>query len=97
MKSLETAFDFISSKNPWHPHTSLRPDKSNRFFASLYVLTCLYVSHYVSELSLLSDDVHISMRKNAIANSRGNSDTNVSHSGVGPQRSTHTKSKNMNI
>ena len=28
----------------------------------------------------------ISMRKNAIANSRGSSDTDISHSGVGPQR-----------
>ena len=55
------------------------------------------MSDTVSELSLLSDDMQISMRKNAIANSRGNSDTDVSHSGVGPQRSTHANSKNMNI
>ena len=67
----------------------------------MYVLTfqghCLHVSHSVSELFLLYDDMQISMRKNAIANSRGSSDTDVSHSGVGPQRSTHTKSKNINI
>ena len=43
------------------------------------------MSHSVSELSLLSDDRQISMTKNAIANSRGNSDTDVSHSGVGPK------------
>ena len=44
------------------------------------------MSRSVSELSLLSDDMQISMRENAIANSRGNSDTDVSHSGVGPQK-----------
>ena len=58
---------------------------------------CLHVSHSVSELFLLSDDMQMSMRKNAIANSTGSSDTDVSHSGVDPQKSTHTKSKNMNI
>ena len=49
------------------------------------------MSHSVSELFLLSDDMQISMRKNAVVNSRGSSDTDVSHSCVGPERSTHTK------
>ena len=49
------------------------------------------MSHSVSELSLLSDDMQISMRKNAIANSRGNSDTDVSHSGVGPQKQKYER------
>ena len=49
------------------------------------------MSHSVSELFLLSDDMQISMNKNDIANSRGSGDTDVSHSGVGPKRSTHTK------
>ena len=105
MKSLKTELEFRSSQNTWHHTPALGlifSDKSNRFFSSLYVLTfsghCLHVSHSVSELFLLSDDIQISMRKNAIANSRGSSDTDVSHSGVGPERSTHTKkSKNMNI
>ena len=51
----------------------------------------MHVSHSVSKLFLLSDDMQILMRKNAIANSRGCSDTDVSHSGVGPERLTHTK------
>ena len=31
MKSLETAFDFISSENTWHPHTSKK--------GSIYLIT----------------------------------------------------------
>ena len=37
------------------------------------------------------------MRKNAIANSRGNSDTDVSHSGVGPQHIQKQKYEHLNV